>query len=109
MKKSEVVGGGMAGCEAAGQCAHHGVPVTLFEMRPVHSTPIHSSDRLAEIVCSNSLKSLDLGNAHGLLKALLQSLGPCSWEKLLPERRGKSRRRHSWRAASGSGVRLRIA
>lgn len=70
-----IVGGGLAGCEAAWQCAQRGLRVTLFEMRPIRSTGIHSSDRLAEIVCSNSFKSLDLANAHGLLKAELQLLG----------------------------------
>lgn len=70
-----IVGGGLAGCEAAWQCVRRGVPVTLFEMRPACPTPIHQTDRLAEIVCSNSFKSVDLANAHGLLKAELEVLG----------------------------------
>lgn len=70
-----VIGGGLAGCEAALQCARLGLPVTLYEMRPVHPTPAHTTDRLAELVCSNSFKSTDVENAHGLLKAELERLG----------------------------------
>jgi methylenetetrahydrofolate--tRNA-(uracil-5-)-methyltransferase len=69
-----VIGGGLAGCEAALQCARAGVPVTLHEMRPRHRTPAHRTDRLGELVCSNSFKSIDVENAHGLLKAELQRL-----------------------------------
>ena len=70
-----VIGGGLAGCEAALQCARLGLPVTLHEMRPVLSTAAHQTDRLAELVCSNSFKSTDVENAHGLLKAELERLG----------------------------------
>jgi len=70
-----VVGGGLAGCEAAWALAEAGASVTLFEMRPQISTPAHETDRLAEIVCSNSFKSTDTSNAHGLLKAELRMLG----------------------------------
>jgi methylenetetrahydrofolate--tRNA-(uracil-5-)-methyltransferase len=52
-----VVGGGLAGSEAAWQAAERGVPVTLYEMRPHKRTPAHVSDRLAELVCSNSARS----------------------------------------------------
>ena len=69
------VGGGLAGCEAAWALAARGVDVTLYEMRPGVRTPAHRTDRLAELVCSNSFKSLELGNAHGLLKAELRRLG----------------------------------
>ncbi|UCF41943.1 MAG: methylenetetrahydrofolate--tRNA-(uracil(54)-C(5))-methyltransferase (FADH(2)-oxidizing) TrmFO [Gemmatimonadota bacterium] len=69
-----VVGGGLAGCEAAWALAERGVEVTLYEMRPRVSTPAHHTDRLAEIVCSNTFKSLELVNAHGLLKAELRLL-----------------------------------
>src|SRR5947209_11857973 len=55
--KIKIIGAGLAGCEAAWQCARRGVPVELFEMRPVKSTPAHQTDRFAELVCSNSLKS----------------------------------------------------
>ena len=70
-----VIGGGLAGCEAAWALAERGVKVTLHEMRPVVPTPAHQTDRLAELVCSNSFKSTDLTNAHGLLKAELSDLG----------------------------------
>ena len=77
-----VVGGGLAGSEAAWALAERGVRVTLYEMRPVVDTPAHRTDRLAELVCSNSFKSTDLTNAHGLLKAELRALGslllPCA-------------------------------
>jgi methylenetetrahydrofolate--tRNA-(uracil-5-)-methyltransferase len=77
-----VVGGGLAGSEAAWALAERGVRVTLYEMRPVVPTPAHHTDRLAELVCSNSFKSVDLSNAHGLLKAELRALGslllPCA-------------------------------
>jgi len=70
-----VVGGGLAGSEAAWQIASHGIKVRLFEMRPVRSTPAHTSDRLAEIVCSNSLKSDQAFNASWLLKEELRRMG----------------------------------
>ncbi len=70
-----VVGGGLAGCEAAWALAERGCDVTLWEMRPVVRTPAHQTDRLAELVCSNTFKSVDLENAHGLLKAELRDLG----------------------------------
>ncbi len=75
MTRATVVGGGLAGCEAAWALAERGIPVTLREMRPVVRTAAHQSDRLAELVCSNSFKSTDLTNAHGLLKAELRRLG----------------------------------
>jgi methylenetetrahydrofolate--tRNA-(uracil-5-)-methyltransferase len=70
-----VVGGGLAGSEAAWALAQRGVDVTLYEMRPRVTTPAHQTDRLAEIVCSNTFKSLELSNAHGVLKAELRVLG----------------------------------
>ena len=60
-----VVGGGLAGSEAAWALANRGVRVTLHEMRPATKTPAHQTGRLAELVCSNSFKSVELGNAHG--------------------------------------------
>ena len=76
MKKDvEVVGGGLAGCEAAWQLAERGHHVTLVEMRPIRQTPAHQTDGLAELVCTNSFKSEDVGNAHGLLKAEMRALG----------------------------------
>jgi methylenetetrahydrofolate--tRNA-(uracil-5-)-methyltransferase len=69
-----VVGGGLAGSEAAWQIASCGIPVKLFEMRPVRSSPAHATDQLAEIVCSNSLKSDQPYNASWLLKEELRRL-----------------------------------
>jgi methylenetetrahydrofolate--tRNA-(uracil-5-)-methyltransferase len=70
-----VVGGGLAGCEAAWQLAERGVTVTLHEMRPVRMTPAHRTPWLAELVCSNTFKSTEITNAHGLLKAEMRELG----------------------------------
>src|SRR5438552_11495616 len=70
-----VIGGGLAGSEAAWQAATYGVPVTLYEMRPVRPTPVHKSDRLAELVCSNSFRGDKLDNAVGLLKEEMRRLG----------------------------------
>ena len=70
-----VVGGGLAGSEAAWQLATRGIQVILHEMRPVTTTPAHKTDRLAELVCSNTFKSTELTNAHGLLKAEMRLFG----------------------------------
>lgn len=70
-----VVGGGLAGCEAAWQLAGRGHDVALYEMRPVANTPAHQTDALAELVCTNSFKSEDPTNAHGLLKREMRALG----------------------------------
>jgi len=70
-----VVGGGLAGCEAAWQLASAGVPVRLFEMRPGVSTPAHRTGELAELVCSNSLRSDNPENAVGLLKREMEAMG----------------------------------
>jgi methylenetetrahydrofolate--tRNA-(uracil-5-)-methyltransferase len=75
MARVTIVGGGLAGCEAAWQLAERGHEVTLIEMRPVQTTPAHQSDRLAELVCTNSFKSEDPTNAHGLLKREMRTLG----------------------------------
>src|ERR1043165_640740 len=74
-KQVTVVGGGLAGVEAAWQAARLGVKVVLYEMRPVTQTPAHRTDRLAEIVCSNSLKSDEVGTASYLLKEELRQGG----------------------------------
>ena len=70
-----VIGGGLAGSEAAWQLAERGCRVVLHEMRPVRRTPAHQTDRLAELVCSNTFKSTETVNAHGLLKAEMRALG----------------------------------
>ncbi len=70
-----IVGGGLAGCEAAWQLARRGVKVRLFEMRPVRRTEAHQGDRLGELVCSNSFRSASLDAAVGLLKEEMRQLG----------------------------------
>jgi methylenetetrahydrofolate--tRNA-(uracil-5-)-methyltransferase len=70
-----IVGGGLAGTECAWQLAERGVPVVLHEMRPVRPTPAHKSGDLAELVCSNSLRSDDPLHAAGLLKREMESFG----------------------------------
>ena len=70
-----VIGAGLAGCEAAYQAANMGVKVKLYEMKPTKYTPAHHSQDYAELVCSNSLRSDDLSNAIGVLKAELRALG----------------------------------
>jgi methylenetetrahydrofolate--tRNA-(uracil-5-)-methyltransferase len=75
MRSVIIAGGGLAGSEAAWQLAARGVPVTLYEMRPSRPTPAHKTDRLAELVCSNSLKSNTRGAATWLLKEELRRAG----------------------------------
>jgi len=70
-----IIGGGLAGCEAAWQLAERGVPVRIYEMRPSVSGPAHHTDALAELVCSNSFKSDDPETAPGMLKRELKALG----------------------------------
>ncbi len=72
MNQIKVIGGGLAGVEAAWQAANRGAQVKLYEMRPVKQTPAHRTDKLAEIVCSNSLKSDEAGSASHLLKEELR-------------------------------------
>src|SRR3982751_1922437 len=75
MNEVTVIGGGFAGVEAAWQAALEGANVTLYEMRPVRQTPAHRTDKLAEIVCSNSLKTDEPGTAPYLLKEELRRGG----------------------------------
>jgi methylenetetrahydrofolate--tRNA-(uracil-5-)-methyltransferase len=75
VKEVVVIGGGLAGAEAAWQAARFGASVRLYEMRPARATPAHRTDRLAEIVCSNSLKSDEPGTAPYLLKEELRRAG----------------------------------
>lgn len=75
MQKVIIIGGGLAGSEAALQLAERKIKVILYEQRPFHMTPAHTTDRFAELVCSNSLKSEEETNAHGLLKKELEILG----------------------------------
>src|SRR5512146_2764453 len=71
----KIIGAGLAGCEAAWQCARRGLAVELFEMRPRRSTPAHQTDRFAELVCSNSLKSASENTAPWLLKEEMRRAG----------------------------------
>jgi methylenetetrahydrofolate--tRNA-(uracil-5-)-methyltransferase len=73
--RARIIGGGLAGSEAAWQCARRGVAVDLFEMRPVRTTPAHQSAEFAELVCSNSLKSDSENTAPWLLKEELRQAG----------------------------------
>jgi methylenetetrahydrofolate--tRNA-(uracil-5-)-methyltransferase len=75
MNRIRIIGAGMAGSEAAWQCAWRGVPVDLYEMRPVRSTPAHQTSGFAELVCSNSLKSESENTAPWLLKEELRRAG----------------------------------
>ena len=69
-----IVGAGLAGCEAAWQLAERGVPVRLYERRPEHASPAHTTDEFAELVCSNSFRAAGTGNAVGLLKEEMRRL-----------------------------------
>src|SRR5215813_1485209 len=76
MKAVHIIGGGLAGSEAAWQIASRGIPVVLHEMRPVRATAVHKTDSLAELVCSNSFRSDDHAtNAIGLLHEEMRRLG----------------------------------
>ncbi len=70
-----IIGGGLAGCEAAWQAAKEGAQVVLYEMRPHRTSPAHHSDKLAELVCSNSLRGAGMNNAVGCLKEELRRCG----------------------------------
>ena len=76
MQPVHIIGGGLAGCEAAWQIASRGVPVALHEMRPIRMTAAHKTEALAELVCSNSFRSDDAeNNAVGLLHAEMRAAG----------------------------------
>ncbi|MDT8317930.1 MAG: methylenetetrahydrofolate--tRNA-(uracil(54)-C(5))-methyltransferase (FADH(2)-oxidizing) TrmFO [bacterium] len=75
MKKITIIGGGLAGCEAAWQAAKRGADITLYEMKPEKLSPAHKSEGLAELVCSNSLRSNDIHNAPGVLKEEMRLMG----------------------------------
>src|SRR5512138_1984176 len=75
MMSLTIIGGGLAGCEAAWQAAERGVEVTLHEMKPDKYSPAHHLEGLAELVCSNSLRGDSLDNAVGLLKEELRRTG----------------------------------
>lgn len=74
MQKVTIIGAGLAGSEACYQLIKRGIPVRLIEMRPKHMSPAHQSERFAELVCSNSLRSDSLNNAVGILKEEMRHL-----------------------------------
>ncbi len=77
MKNVNIIGAGLAGCEAAYQLVKRGIKVKLYEMRPKTQTPVHKTDKFAELVCSNSLRAISIENAVGLIKeemSILDSL-----------------------------------
>ena len=82
MTRVNVIGAGLAGCEAAWALARYGIGVRLFEMKPQKFTPAHKYSGFAELVCSNSLKAARLESAAGLLKTEMEMLGsltvPCA-------------------------------
>lgn len=86
--KVKVIGGGLSGCEACYQLLKRGYQVELYEMRKVKMTPCHSSTNLSELVCSNSLKSMENSTASGALKAELESLDclllKCAYKAKVP-------------------------
>src|SRR3954454_3091653 len=86
--KVTIIGGGLAGCEAAWQLAERGIPVPLFEQKPIRRTPAQSTDNLCELVCSNSMRGAALVNAVGLLKEELRRAGSlvlmCAEESKVP-------------------------
>jgi methylenetetrahydrofolate--tRNA-(uracil-5-)-methyltransferase len=98
-----VIGGGLAGSEAAWQAAESGLSVKLFEMRPLRQTPAHETDQLAELVCSNSLGSSMIFKAPGLLKAELRGLGSlilrCAEETAVPAGSALAVDRHAFAQA----------
>lgn len=81
--KINIIGAGLAGCEAAHFLANKGFEVNLFEMRPIKQTGAHHSEKFAELVCSNSLKSKNLDNACGLLKEEIKEMGSILMESAL--------------------------
>lgn len=88
MSRVKIIGAGFAGCEAAWQLAKRGIEVELYEMKPVKYSPAHSSEGLAELVCSNSFKALRTESAAGMLKAEMEMLGslcvPCAKQTSVP-------------------------
>ena len=100
-----IIGGGLAGSEAAWQAASAGVRVVLHEMRPVRPTSVHKTDKLAELVCSNSFRGDKLDNAVGVLKEEMRRLGSLVMAVTVPSRRiasspflspqTRSRKKHS--------------
>ena len=85
-KTINVIGAGLAGCECSYILAKHGYKVNLYEMKPKNFSPAHTNSNFAELVCSNSLKSEELTNACGLLKAEMNEMGSIIVEAALNSR-----------------------
>ena len=88
----KIIGAGLAGPEAAWQCARRGIAVELFEMRPARQTPAHETGDFAELVCSNSLKSDSENSAPWLLKEEMRRAGSLLMETRTPNRRSRRAR-----------------
>ncbi len=86
MKKVTIIGGGLAGIEAASVASRLGLKVRLYEMKPKRFSPAHTMEGLGELVCSNSLKSLGMETAHGVLKAEMKELGSLMMEAAMEAR-----------------------
>ncbi len=103
-----VIGGGLAGCEAAWQAARLGCRVTVYEMKPARYSPAHKSQSLAELVCSNSLRSNSLKNAGGVLKQELRELGSlivrCADQTAVPAGGALAVDRHAFSAAATDAI-----
>ena len=88
MTKVKVIGGGFAGCEAAWQLAQRGIEVELYEMKPQKFSPAHSTEGLAELVCSNSFKAMRIESAAGMMKTEMEMMGSlcvkCAKETAVP-------------------------
>src|SRR4051812_29526532 len=109
MTEINIIGGGLAGSEAAWQAAEAGVPVILHEMRPIRMTEAHATEGLAELVCSNSLRSDDWeNNAVGLLHEEMRRAGSlimrCADAHKLPAGGALAGGRHGFSAAVTAGV-----
>jgi methylenetetrahydrofolate--tRNA-(uracil-5-)-methyltransferase len=109
MDRVRVVGGGLAGVEAARFLAARGIPVDLYEMRPRIMTPAHKTDLLAELVCSNSFKGTDPFTAHGILKREMLELGSLVLSMALETRVPAGKALAVDRAAFSSAMTRRIA
>ena len=110
MPPVRIIGAGLAGSEAAWQCARQGIAVELFEMRPVRSTPAHQTADFAELVCSNSLKSDSENTAPWLLKEEMRRAGSLLARNRPPVRRsGRTRARRRSRHLRRQGHRSHLA
>lgn len=92
MRPVTVIGAGLAGCEAAWTLSRCGIPVHLYEQKPLAYSPAHHSAEFANWICSNSLKAMRLNSAAGLLKEEMRRLGSVTMEAASQWQRGRWRR-----------------